>query len=423
MPKSDYLAERGLVNTGLVELTSLLIERYNKALASMGIEPTKCRTIFIDGAGWSPQVAEEKGNLWYLCDGFTNPTAIIISPDQFKKPVYMPAYSWMRSVLRVIFETYHREIIDITSTDVVTLDFELGITKLESPIDFLLLSEILIKPYSGGLLAWAREQQKLINDFMEGLNCLEAEFREPLIAHRKKYGDLCKRRFFMDEIHSPLARDYWTVALGGAAVIRNVDGQDLLILEEKDIYETALRSAAPKNAQVLYIYDQHSSVFDILAKAEMLVLPIKAFQEDPRILQEKKETLLALAIGACEPEFDWNAAGSVKQNAVVQRHEDKIPAIFHELERFAARLRAGEIVSKVSPELWFYLAAPSESLPPGTKEVLWILLTRKEPRNILESYTRDKNRFIVWYASLSDMAQKWVADYLARRYEPHVNRK
>ncbi|MBM3261778.1 hypothetical protein FJY93_05220, partial [Candidatus Kaiserbacteria bacterium] len=221
MPKSDYLAERGLVNTGLVELTSLLIERYNKALASMGIEPTKCRTIFIDGAGWSPQVAEEKGNLWYLCDGFTNPTAIIISPDQFKKPVYMPAYSWMRSVLRVIFETYHREIIDITSTDVVTLDFELGITKLESPIDFLLLSEILIKPYSGGLLAWAREQQKLINDFMEGLNCLEAEFREPLIAHRKKYGDLCKRRFFMDEIHSPLARDYWTVALGGAAVIRN----------------------------------------------------------------------------------------------------------------------------------------------------------------------------------------------------------
>jgi len=423
MPKSDYLIERGLANAGLVELTPLLIERYNKALVSMGIEPTKCRTVFIDGAGWSPQVAAEKGNPWYLCDGFTNPTAIIISPDQFKRPVYMPAFSWIRSVLRVVFETYHREIIDITSTDVVTLDFELGITKLESPVDFLLLSEILVKPYSGDLLLRAREQQKLIDEFLENLNCLEAEYREPLIQHRTRYGDLCKRRFFMDEIHSPLARDFWTMAQGGAAVIRNVDGQDLLILEEKDIYETALQSPAPKNAQVLYIYDQRSKPFDMLSKAGMLVLPIESFKSDPNILQEKKEILLALTIGECEPEFDWSAASSVKQNAVVQRNEDKIPAIFHELERFAARLRAGESVPSVSPDLWFYLASPAEHLPPGTREVLWILLTRKEPRNILESYTRDKNRFLVWYASLSDMAQKWVAQYLEKRYVPHVNRK
>jgi hypothetical protein len=331
MPKSDYLIERGLANAGLVELTPLLIERYNKALVSMGIEPTKCRVVFIDGAGWSPQVAAEKGNPWYLCDGFTNPTAIIISPDQFKRPVYMPAFSWIRSVLRVVFETYHREIIDITSTDVVTLDFELGITKLESPVDFLLLSEILVKPYSGDLLLRAREQQKLIDEFLENLNCLEAEYREPLIQHRTRYGDLCKRRFFMDEIHSPLARDFWTTAQGGAAVIRNVDGQDLLILEEKDIYETALQSPAPKNAQVLYIYDQRSKPFDMLSKAGMLVLPIESFKSDPNILQEKKEILLALTIGECEPEFDWSAASSVKQNAVVQRNEDKIPAIFMSL--------------------------------------------------------------------------------------------
>jgi hypothetical protein len=423
MSKPDYLIERGLANAGLVELTPLLIERYNKALISMGIEPTKCRIVFIDGAGWSPQVAAEKGNPWYLCDGFTNPTAIIISPDQFKRPVYMPAFSWVRSILRVVFETYHREIIDITSTDVVTLDFELGITRLEHPIDLLLISSILVKPYSGDLSERAREQQKLIDDFLEGLNCLEAESREPLIAHRKKYGDLCKRRFFMDEMHSPLARDYWTVALGGAAVIRNVDGYDLLILEDKDMYETALRGSVLKNAQILYIYDQRSVPFDMLAKAGMLVLPIESFKNDPNILQEKKEMLLALAIGECEPDFDWNAASTVKQNQIVQKNVEKIPAIFHELERFAARVRAGESVPDMSPELWFYLASPAENLPPGTREVLWILLTRKESRNILESYTRDKNRFLVWYGSLSDMAQKWVAQYLEKRYVPHVNRK
>jgi len=104
-------------------------------------------------------------------------------------------------------------------------------------------------------------------------------------------------------------------------------------------------------------------------------------------------------------------------------HTDKIPVIYYELERFVAALRSGITVPEISRELWYYLATPSDGLPPGTREVLWILLTRKEPRNVLEAYTRDKNRFLVWYEALSDVAQKWVAEYLAKHYVPYSNRR
>ena len=165
------------------------------------------------------------------------------------------------------------------------------------------------------------------------------------------------------------------------------------------------------------------AAFDLLAQTNMIVLPVDAFRSEPELLEDKKELLIALSMCDVEQGLDWETASPSLRKRVMQEHADKIPGIFNELERFAALLRSGKPVPEISRELWHYLAVPSSGLPPGTREVLWILLTRKESRNILEAYTHDKNRFFDWYSAQSDAVQKWIAQYLKAYYIPHANRK
>ena len=50
-----------------------LLTRYNRGLERLGIPPTKCRSISIDARGWSPEVAAERQNSYYLSTGPANP--------------------------------------------------------------------------------------------------------------------------------------------------------------------------------------------------------------------------------------------------------------------------------------------------------------------------------------------------------------
>ena len=72
-----------------------------------------------------------------------------------------------------------------------------------------------------------------------------------------------------------------------------------------------------------------------------------------------------------------------------------------------------------SPELEHFLAEPTDKMPPETTQVLWTLLTRREPRNLLALYAVDKNAFLARYEMWSDKKREWAADYLVERYEHH----
>ena len=64
----------------------LMRKRYNECLTDIGIEPTKLKKFHIDGWGWSPEVAKEKDDRFYLSHGIANPFAIIVSPEQKRLP-------------------------------------------------------------------------------------------------------------------------------------------------------------------------------------------------------------------------------------------------------------------------------------------------------------------------------------------------
>src|SRR5262249_6662715 len=147
-------------------------------------------------------------------------------------------------------------------------------------------------------------------------------------------------------------------------------------------------------------------------------VPVRRYRKDPKLLEFKRELLLADALCDCQEQVNWRALTSAARTALMLKHEDKVPAIYSELERFAAALKANRVLN-LSPELEHFLAEPSEKMSPDTQQVLWTLLTRREPRNLLALYTVDKNAFLARYETWSEAKQEWAADYLVVRYEHH----
>lgn len=411
----DRLVERKLMNAGLVRLTPHLLERYNQCLVSMGQKPADGEHIDVDGVGVSPQVVAQRGEPHYLCNGLANPLALIVSPEQYNKPVYFPIYSWQRPLMRAFFDKYHREIIDVSGTHAISIDLENGLSTFENPDDLFLLNEVTAVPHIEELEVAFAAQAALIKTFSEDHNCLGEDLCDEIIASRHAHGDLRKRRIAMEPMTFDSFDSFYTVAFGGAAVLRHVDGTDLLILEnEQEFAKVKSKKKMPGTA--LYLYDEDYRAFERLFKAHWLTVPLEYYKENPKAVEYKKELLLADALCDCEETVDWRSLTKAARKALLQRHGEKVPAIYFELERFGAALHNGR-TPNCSQELGFFLAEPSMALPPQTQEVLWTLLTRREPRNLLALYTVDKNAFFARYNQWSDAKREWASGYLAERYK------
>lgn len=409
------LIDRNLLNGGLVRLTPHLVTRYNECLISLGLEATSLTEIDVDGLGVSPQIAKERNNPHYLCAGFSNPFAIIVSPDQYDKPVYFPIFSWQRALMRAFFDKNQKPIRDITGTHPIGLDIENGLSTFEGPEDLLLLSGLTAIPHIEEITEAAAEQGRLITQFSGELNCLREEVCDELVRHRQVHGDLRKRKIDMAPLTFDSFDDFYTVAFNGAAVLRHVDGDDILVLEDPAMFDSVNRKKIG-SAQVYYLYDPDFSLFTKLLKGKWIVIPTKKYRQDPQLLEFKKELLLADALCDCEGSVKWRSLTISARKALIGKHKDKVPVIYSELERYAAGLKSGRELS-ISPELQYFLAEPSEKQSPETRQVLWTLLTHRERRNLLALYTVDKNMFLARYQDWSETKREWAANYLEERYK------
>ena len=60
------LKAANLYRSELIPISGKLVERYNQCLTKLGFTPTKLTNFSIDGIGWSPEIAEEKKEVYYF---------------------------------------------------------------------------------------------------------------------------------------------------------------------------------------------------------------------------------------------------------------------------------------------------------------------------------------------------------------------
>ena len=164
------LKEANLYLSELIPVSGKLVERYNQCLEKLGIKPTKLTEFSIDGIGWSPEIAQEKKEMNYLSNGEANQHAVIITPLQSGKPVYVPFHTFDREMMKDVFRTHGRKISDITRDCAICVDFDQGIDAFIEPLDVMKYKSVDITfRLINNLDKKQKEQLQLIDKFNSDL--------------------------------------------------------------------------------------------------------------------------------------------------------------------------------------------------------------------------------------------------------------
>ena len=215
------LKDANLYRSELIPINGKLVERYNLCLEKLGFKASKLKSFSIDGIGWSPEIAEEKGSMHYLNHGEANPHAILISPLQKGKPVYVPNHSFDRDIMKLVFKTYGNAINDITRDCAICLAIDQEIDRFYEPLDILKYNTISISfSLINDLDKIQKEQLNLIDEFKRGNNFIDENVHAKILESARNHGDLRNRLLSLEPLKFK-TESFYSKAFGGIYVLRD----------------------------------------------------------------------------------------------------------------------------------------------------------------------------------------------------------
>lgn len=385
-----------------------LVKRYNDALDALGLAPTALADFHLDGAGWSPEIATEKGERYYLTHGLANSFAVILSVDQRNSAVYAPVASFERSMMRSYYGRFSAEIADLTRETALYLEFDQGFSSYSSPQNLLLIESATVRASSSGLGAVAAQQAELVARFKNyPLAWFDPVLRGRIIESANTHGDLRARRLHLPEVVFDEVANFYTPAFGGVFVLHARSGNAYLILESEQEY-----SALTSKRRAVYLHDPE--LLEHLGAENLVDLDLAWYRARPERLRQKREFLLADLFFAHDPEVDFANLTPPQRKGRLLALQNQMPETLLELEYLLTKLERGDRVrpEQLSPELSRLLLRPHDSVTGHQREVVQQLLLRLEPRDVIELYVFDREQFVEAYAIWPEAKKRWVMELL-----------
>lgn len=396
------LRDAGLFGGDMVSLTGSLANRYNDCLAKLGVKPTKLKTFSIDGMGWSPEVALEKKNNFYLNTGEANVNAIIISPQQKGQAVHMPSHSFDRDVMEAVFAAYNREIRDITKDSALVLNLDQQVDAFFEPFDLLRYDTMEVTfSLLNDLDKKQMEQQAFINLFQRGNNFIDREVHQQILNSAKEFGDLRNRKLSLDPIKLKIS-SFYTRAFGGVFVLKNLT-QKVLVFEDMNTFKKAINDTAH---EILLFHKDHDELMPVLVKNMLLRKDFKSAMRTPRYERIKKHVFVE---ETKKTEHSLNEI--LDSHFLFKKYLNKLPIEVQKkisgVELYYQRLiveKNLKLEEYVDAHFVKVLHEPHPSLKKEDEELSWKLLSKIVPKDPVHMYWYDKEHFYNLY-------QKWSADY------------
>ena len=411
----EKLKAAGLYGGAIVTLSGSLVQRYNDCLDMLGVAPTTLSRFTVDGMGWSPDIAQEKEDNYYLNIGEANPNAIIISPEQEGKPAYMPFHSFDANVMTAIFAAYRLQIRDITKDAAIVVHLDQAIDAYYEPFDLLRYTSITVTfNLLDDLDKKQQEQQTLINTFEVGNNFIDRNIHKQLLASAKAYGDLRQRKLQLPPLELPI-RSFYTKAFGGIFVLRDFK-TNIIIFEQLKIFDKATENTA-HDVDLYHI--SHHELTAALVNQGIAQFDIKAAAKTPRYKRIKKHRL-AEHLGTTEHPLseilDSRLLFKKYLNTLDTETQKQLMSveIYNQRKIVERDLKMEDIVDL---EYTQALLEPNVALEEEHRELIWKLLSKIVPKDPLHLYWYDKEAFYNTYPSWKPDYQEWVISLILKNKE------
>ncbi|MCL7764880.1 hypothetical protein MPF19_15760 [Polaribacter sp. Z014] len=391
-----------------ISVNGKLVERYNKCLVKLGFTKTKLTSFTIDGVGWSPEIAEEKKEPFYLNNGESNTYAIIITPRQKGLPVYNPFNSFDRELMKTVFKKHEKTINDITRDSAICVEFDQKIDVFYEPLDVLRYKDITIKFHLIDNLSKAREEQlKLIALFNADNNFIDEDIHKKLLTSAKKYGDLRERNLSVEEI-TFTTDSFYTKAFGGVYLLRDLV-TSVLIFENEATYKEAIKDTT---YDVLMYHISHTEMIEKLISYNVLELDLIEETTKKRHKRIQKYMFSSYLKDTAHPIKDI-----LQEPILFKSYLNKIDISSRKkvmgLERYLEKQKISKNTNPkdiIDGEMYIALHKPHSSLRPNHQDLIWYLLVNIAPKDVLFLYWYDKEQFYKVFKTLENSTQDWVIE-------------
>lgn len=391
-----------------------LIERYNKALRAFGLPPTTRAKISIDRTGFSPEIAEDLGDIHYLDPNQINRRFIILTPQQVSLPVVHTAFSNTSQLLYEFLTANARVINALTIKDVIYGEIEDSVTRVEDIEDLLSINQVEFKVLSAeDVTGKATELATLVDrlrqepDFWRDTAALEH-----MVDLARVTGDIRENALVPDQVifrHNA----YWTSHFGGLYVF--VDPGMTTVISDPSA--PGFRRSRPWQVSYLSLHDAER-VYDFLVSTGRVELPRASWIEASGYLEHRAEMVVRGLIRKAEPGRDLSQLDRVWLQTWMHNHADLIARdgtfpFLNAAKREIAQL--GQMrMEDVAPQNRFLVIRARPDHPDA-----WLtnrLISDFVPDDFMARYVFNKQGFYKDYQGFDPQWRRHVVDTLKDTY-------
>ncbi|TDU39916.1 hypothetical protein BXY82_1954 [Gelidibacter sediminis] len=402
----EKLKAAQLYRNELIPISGKLVERYNQCLKMLGFRETKLTNFSIDGIGWSPEIAEEKQKIHYLNNGEANPNAIIITPLQKGKPVYVPFHTFDREMMQHVFRTHGDKINDITRDCAICVHFDQHIDAFYEPLDVLKYGDISITfKLINNLDKVQKQQFELIDKFKQGHNFIDEDLHQQLLESAQTYGDLRHRNLELPELYYT-TDSFYTKAFGGVFVLRDFISP-IVVFQDEKWHKEAIKDTT---YDVLIYHISQPELMDKLRDHLIVGYDLDAAIKTPRYNRIKKFMFAQYLKDTPHPIqdiLDDNVLFKGYLNKLNIEDRKKVMSVELYLEKIEIS-NQHKLADIVDVELFEALNEPHSSLNVKHQDLIWKLLVNIAPLDVLFLYWYDKELFYKNYETWNDSLKDWV---------------
>ncbi len=406
----DTLISRGLMFGNLVLVDSpAIIDRYNRALKSLGGKQTKLTDFHIDISGFSPEIADELDDPLYLNPNGANRQFIILSMDQKDAPLLAAKFSTSRTILRAFFAANEAALFALTARDAVAGELDNTVYEITTPARLFDIRKVRVSAdTTGNQIAEAGKLAKLIERFKtEPDGWHDDALIGEMIGLAKKTGDVVTNPVTLKATEFDQV-NFWTSHFGGIYIFRSVQHPAAVTVEPKETL-----GAMP----IEYVFDlsdrnQIAKFLELNGLVEPIVMARGA---DPgAIIRQKMDFILVDA--ASQLGIDTSAATRRDLRAVANALGPKLPPEFQGLAALLRWVEGGGAWPRITSDHPSYFYTLRATAHPD-RDLVNQLLSELSPLDVRQLFICHKELFYRLYAGWSEAKQTYVADFLAREYQ------
>jgi hypothetical protein len=391
-----------------------LIARYNKALAAFGLPQTKLAAFDIDRTGFSPQVAEELGDVHYLDPNQVNRRFVILTPAQIGLPVVHTAFSNTSQLMYEFMSRNRRAIDALTIKDVIYGEIEDSVPKVDDIEDLLSISQVEFRVLSAeDVLGKAAELGRLADKLKRDPEAWrDTAMLEHMVELAKVTGDIRENALVPDQVifrHNA----FWTSHFGGLYVFVDPDVTTVI----SDPSAPGFRRSRPWQVSYLSLKDPEK-VFDFLLESGRLDLPRASWLETSGYLEHRAEMAIRGLIHRTDPGRDLSRVDKIWMQSWIQNHADVVNRdgtfpFLNAAKREAAH--TGRIdIDEISPERRFLVVRAKPEHPDA-----WLtngVIADFVPDDFVSRYVFNKQSFYADYEGYDEAWRRHVVETLKTTY-------